>query len=141
MIRHLAVSAALLMHSAAMGGELPTQGLQIIKPEDGRQAFFLKEGDVLQIILPNNSGNFAQDVTVKVGKSPLKLIRAAMQQQGTDAGQFEVGGADLFYLFEATKVGKGELEIAVKRMFDREDEKPFRLQVNVTPKPADDVPR
>lgn len=121
---------ALILVAQVYAADLPRHAMQVIKEEDGRKAVFLEHGDVLQVVIPNGSGNFASDVKVDLGKSPLKLIRSVRVEYRGDEGERAIGGGEIAYFFETTKVGSGELTITAKRMFDRGD-KPLKLRVTV----------
>jgi len=128
------VSAAVAFFglSAVVAGDLPKTSMQVIEADSGRKAVFLTKGDVLQVLLPNNSGNFAEDVTVEIGKTPLKLSKMLKVQMRDDTGAMAVGSEPIALFFDATQVGTGDLTIRVKRRVN-DGEKPIRLRITVEP--------
>lgn len=128
----LVCTSLALFASVSTAGEMPKVSMQVINVEDGRTAAHLEVGDVLQIFLPNGSGNFAEDLQIDVRRTPLRFTRSLAVSYRDDEGRVAIGGGQIALLFEAVRPGEGELVVDVKRMFDRGD-KPFKLRIVVKP--------
>lgn len=126
---------SLLVCSFSTAGEMPKAGMQVIDVEDNRTVVHLETGDVLQVLIPNGSGNFAHDLQIDARRTPLKFTRSLAVSFRNDEGQIAVGGGQIALFFDATRPGDGELTIDVKRMFDR-GEKPIKLRIVVSAQPG-----
>jgi hypothetical protein len=95
---------------------MPTRSMQILDLEESqRRSVSLEVGDCLQVVIPNGSGAFAEALTVDAKSAPVKFTRSAFIRQLSDDGHPVVGSSPIALLFDAEKVGAGEVVIRIQR--------------------------